>query len=133
MNQLIHYFEKIFEDDNNSEEENANEENFVYDNNDGINFILTIFLYFKLLICSIYEYLVSYLSTMKHFLYQLQFTLLLIVFLFSFVVTFEENYNISTDIIVNAYFTKNNMTYITQDMILEKENKINNENKIKEN
>ena len=133
MNELIHYFEKIFEDDNNSEEENNNEENFVYDNNDGINFILTIFLYFKLLICSIYDYLVSYLSTMKHFLYQLQFTLILIIFLFSFVVTFEENYNISTDIIINAYFTKNNMTYITQDMILEKENKINSENNLNAN
>ena len=70
---------------------------------------------------------------MKLFLYQLQFTLILIVFLFSFVVTFEENYNISTNIIINAYFAKNNMTYITQDMILEKENRINNENNINEN
>ena len=132
MNKLIHYFEKIFEDDNNLEEETTNEENFLYDNNDGINFILTIFLYFKLFICSIYDYLASYLSTMKHFLYQLQFTLILIVFLFSFVVTFEENYNISTNIIINAYFNKNNMTYITQDMILEKENKINNDKNLNE-
>ena len=128
MKELVHYFEKIFEDDNISEEENANDENFLYDNNDGINFILTIFLFFKLFICSIYDYLVSYLSTMRHFFYQLQFTIILIVFLFSFVVTFEENYNIPTNIIINAYFTKNNMTYITRDMILEKESQANNEN-----
>ena len=139
MDKLIHYLEIIFEDDN-FDEDNINEESFSdnstnkfslhRNNNDTYNFLLTIFIYFKLFIYSIYDCFISYISTMNHFLYQLQLILILIVFLFSFVVTFEENYNISTDLIKSAYFQKNNLTYITQEMILEKEKKDKNRIKL---
>jgi deoxyhypusine synthase len=60
---------------------------------------------------------------MRHFLYKLQFILLLQVFLFSFIATFEENSNISTDLIISAYFPKNHITRISYDLIKEEENK----------
>jgi hypothetical protein len=59
---------------------------------------------------------------MRHFLYKLQFILLLQVFLFSFIATFEENSNISTDLIISAYFPQKHITRISYDLIKEEEN-----------
>jgi hypothetical protein len=71
---------------------------------------------------------------MRHFLYKLQFILLLQVFLFSFIATFEDNSNISTDLIISAYFPKNHITRISYDLIKEEENeKLKKNPKIKDN
>ena len=147
MDEIIQKFYTIFEDDN-INDENINDEdssfskqisyqNFLYNNNDAFNFILTTFMYFKLFIYSICDCLKSYLSAMNHFLYQFQFTLLICLFLFSFVISFEDNSYISSNLMISAYFRKGNITRITHEMILEKEQKnsniiqlTNNDNKV---
>ena len=146
MDELYYYLKEIFEEENNNNnEDNIVEEKFpenhiyksnlpnLYNNNDAFNFILTIFFWFKLFICSINNWFISYISKMRHLFYQIQFILILMVSLFSFVATFEENYNISTDLIISAYFPKKNITYITHEMILEKEKLNFNEIKVSYN
>ena len=77
MDEIIQNFYTLFEDDN--IDENITDEdssfskqlsykNFLYNNNDEFNFILTTFIYFKLFIYSIYDCLKSYLSAMRQFL-----------------------------------------------------------------
>ena len=142
MDEFIHFFDNILEEDNNSEEK-TNEESSIPDycliynnNNDAFNFLLTTFLYFKLFIFYFYDFLISSLSTVKHFCYKIQYILLLTIFLFTFVKTFEENKNITTDLIISAYFQnfpQRNLTWIIQEMLEEKEKKNTNKSLIYNN
>ena len=141
MEYFIHYLENIFEEDIYFEENRFEEESeyssYQYklnnNNNDAYNFLLNIFLYFKIFIFSLYECFTSYIATIKHCIYRLQFTLLLIFFLFNFVIAFEDNSNLTTNLIINAYFRKKNITWFTEEMIQEKRIKKEKAFRLKEN
>ena len=97
-------------------------------NNDTLNILLSSFLYFKSFILKLNTFFISNISSLEKFIYKLQFILLLIVCLFSFVMTFEENTEVSTNLIISAYFPKNRLTRISYDMIPEEVKKIGDKN-----
>ena len=131
MENFIHYFDNIFEKDNYFEENMFEEETdfsshqYILDNNnnDAYNFLLTIFLYFKLFIFSLYDCFIAYITKIKHFIFRLQYTLFLIFFLFNLVAAFEDNSNVTNNLIISAYFKKKNVTWFTEEMLLEKQKK----------
>ena len=132
MNQIYSFINGILFEEENYEDENINENPTFdiclfsnYNNNDAFVFLATIFVYFKLFIISFYESFLAYISILSNYFFKLQNILLLTLFLFSFVVTFQDNSNITTDLIISAYFPNRNITRITQDMLLQK--KIKNE------
>ena len=86
-------------------------------NNDTLNILLSVFLKFKSLILSLYNCFISYISVMNKFIYQFEIFLLILVFLFSFVITYEDNSEIPTDLIISAYFPKYRITSISYEMI----------------
>ena len=86
-------------------------------NNDTLNILLSTFSKFKSLILYLYNCFVSYISVMNNFIYHLEMILLIIVFLFSFVITYEDNSEIPTDLIISAYFPKYRITSISYEMI----------------
>ena len=51
---------------------------------------------------------------------RIEFIILLLLILFSFVITYEENAEIPTNLIISAYFKKNYLTRISYDMVKEK-------------
>jgi len=125
MNEYVHYFEKTktYEEYYSILSKAISSKYSLYkNNNDTLNIFISAFLKLKLFAISFCDYFISYISSMRHFLYKLQFILLLQVFLFSFIVTFEENANISTELIISAYFPKNHITRLSYDSIKEEEN-----------
>jgi hypothetical protein len=125
MNENIHYFDDV----KNQEEffkRFSNSHSFKYfsyqNNNDTLYILSTTFLRLKSFLLSLYNYFISYISSMNQFIYKLQIILLLITFLFSFVITFEENSDIPTNLIISAYFPQHYLTSITYDMIKEEQN-----------
>ena len=89
-------------------------------NNDTLNILLTISVYFKFYLYSIYEIFISYTSVMKHRIYQIEFLFLILILLFGFALTFENNSNISQKLIINAYFPHNKITHLSYEIIQEK-------------
>jgi len=125
MNQYVHYFEKAktYEEYYSIISKAISSKYSLYkNNNDTFKIFISTFSKLKLFTLSFWDCFISYISSMRHFLYKLQFILLLQVFLFSFIATFEENANISTDLIISAYFPKNHITRISYDIIKEEEN-----------
>ena len=125
MNEKIHYFDDI----KNQEEffkRFSNFHSFKYfsyqNNNDTLYILSSTLLRLKSFLLSLYNYFISYISSMNQFIYKLQIILLLITFLFSFVITFEENSDIPTNLIISAYFPQHYLTSITYDMIKEEQN-----------
>ena len=90
-------------------------------NNDTINILASLFSTFNFFIYSTYNSFMYYISLLKQFKFRCHFFLLLIFTLFTFVITFESNSNISTNLIISAYFNKKSITRITYDKLLEKE------------
>ena len=137
MNEDVHYFEKTktYEEYYSILSKALSSKYSLYkNNNDTLKILISTFLKLKLFALSVCDCFISYISSMRHFLYKLQFILLLQVFLFSFIATFEENSNISTDLIISAYFPKNHITRISYDLIKEEENeKLDKKPKIKGN
>ena len=149
MEKLIKYYEKIFENELNYEK-NINEEetiynnitkdsNFLNNNNDAFNFLFWLFSYIKLFIYLLYECLISFLKNANYFLNQIQIFFCVMIFYFGLVFCFESNSNISTNLIISAYFHKKNYTRITYEEVLENgkkriklENNINNNEMIEE-
>lgn len=111
-------------------------------NNDTLNFVSKIF---EFLESNIYSFCQYFLNSMKSFnrtFYKIQYILLIMTLLFTFVYSFEDNSNISTNLIVSAYFpNSSHLTHImyenvqksyikTQKKINIKKNDINNNNLI---
>ena len=111
-------------------------------NNDTLNFVSKIF---EFLESSIYSFCQYFLNSMKSFnrtFYKIQYILLIMTLLFTFVNSFEDNSNISTNLIVSAYFHNcSHLTHImyeniqksfnkTQKKISIKKNDINNNNNL---
>ena len=137
MNEYANYFEKekTYEEYYSIISKAISSKYSLYkNNNDTLKIFISTFLKLKLFALSFCDCFISYISSMRHFLYKLQFILLLQVFLFSFIATFEENSYISTDLIISAYFPKNHITRISYDLIKEEENeKFRKNPKIKNN
>ena len=125
MKEKIHYFDEI---KTNEEFINkileSNRFKFKYfsykNNNDTFNILLSSFLSFKKFILSIYNCFISYISSMHKIINRIEFIILLLLILFSFVITYEENAEIPTNLIISAYFKKNYLTRISYDMVKEK-------------
>ena len=131
MNEHIHYFDKkdFYEECFKFLSRYSSSKYSIYkNNNDTLKILLSAFFYLKSFILSLYNCSISYISSMHQFIYKLQFILLLIVFLFSFVMTFEENSQISTNLLISAYFKKNALTRISYDMIEDEQKVIENQN-----
>ena len=67
--------------------------------------------------------MISYSNYINYFLYQIQINFLTIIFIIGFVLSFDinSNSNISTNLIISAYFDKNNYTRVTYEQVLENE------------
>ena len=133
MNKNVHYFNKAKIYEEYYSILSKTKYSLYKNNNDTIKIFISTFLKLKLFVISLWDFFISYISSMKHFLYKLQFILLLQVFLFSFITTFEGNANISTDLIISAYFPKNHITRISYEVIKEEENKKNAKTSFKDN
>ena len=85
------------------------------------------FSYFNLLIYSLYDCFISLSKYSKYFLYQVEISFITIVFIFRLVLSFDtnSNSNISTNLIISAYFNKNNFTRITYEEVIENEKRGN--------
>ena len=119
MNKLIYYI--LDEDEKNIYGES---DNISLNNNDSFQFVLTTILYIKNFFCFIYYFLISIIMIMKIFINNRIFIIFIsIIILFKFTSELEDNSGISTNLIINAYFLKNNVTRITFEMIQNKENK----------
>ena len=119
MNKLIYYI--LDEDEKNIYGES---DNISINNNDSFQFLLTTILYIKNFFCFIYYFLISIIMIMKIFINNRIFIIFIsIIILFKFTSELEDNSGISTNLIINAYFIKNNVTRITFEMIQNKENK----------
>ena len=130
MDEIFHFIKNILFEEEIYEEENINENSLISNNNnDAFIFLVTIFMYFKLFIYAIYDCFLFFISSLTDYLYKFQYILLLTLFLFSFVATFQDNSNITTDLIISAYFPKKKITRMTKEMNLQKE--IKNEKIIK--
>jgi hypothetical protein len=136
MNEHIHYFDK----------KDFYEEYFKFlskycaskfskrqNNNDTLNILLSSFLYLKSFVLSLQTFFNSHTSSMHKFIYKLEFILLLLVSLFSLVMTFEENSEVPTQLIIGAYFPRKRLTRISYDMIQDEPRENENKNKNYEN
>ena len=93
----------------------------VDNNNDTFDIFLSTLSYLKLFIVFIFNSIFHYIQLLHQFVFKCHFFSILIFMLFTFVLTFDNNSDISTDLIISAYFPKKTITRITYDMLLEKE------------
>ena len=135
---LKNEFENKFINEDDSLYDNIiNESYLLNNNNEAFNFITSFFSYFKLFISIFYEFCVSYSKNRNNFLNNLQIIFYTIICYFGFALSFESNSNISTNLIISAYFRNKNYTRITYEQVLENEKRfknqkplINNENDV---
>ena len=135
---LKNEFENKFINEDDSLYDNIiNESYLLNNNNEAFNFITSFFSYFKLFISIFYEFCVSYSKNRNNFLINLQIIFYTIICYFGFALSFESNSNISTNLIISAYFRNKNYTRITYEQVLENEKRfknqkplINNENDV---
>ena len=90
--------------------------NFIKNNNDTLNIAYSMFLSFNQFIKSIYYIVISFIKSLHQCLLKYIFSFILIFMLFNFVSTFESNSNISTNLIISAYFRNKPITRITLNM-----------------
>ena len=110
----------IYSDDINEESNQIKNDNNKNNNNDTLNFISNIFVFIESNIYSLYEYLINNLPKYHRTFYKLQFIFLIINLLFTFAYSFEDNSNVSTHLIVSAYFpTCQRLTYIKYDKVID--------------
>ena len=92
-------------------------------NNDTLNFVSKIF---EFLESNIYSFCQCFLNSMKSFnrtFYKIQYILLIMTLLFTFVYSFEDNSNISTNLIVSAYFpNSSHLTHIMYENVQKSSN-----------
>ena len=101
----------------------------LYDsNNDTLDIILNVSIYLKFYIFSFYELLLSYIFSLKNKIYKIEFIFVILSLLFSCVLTFD-NSDISSNLIINAYFPRNKLTRLSYNML--KDKKIDNTNNVK--
>ena len=92
-------------------------------NNDTLNFITNIFIFLESIIYSLYEYIINYLPSFIRIFYRIQY-FLIIILLFKFSFSLEENSYISTNLIISAYFpTSQHLIHVEYDNIMLFENK----------
>ena len=126
----MEYFQNIFENESNEKSINdketfqdiyKNETFFLSNNNDVFNFLDSLLTFFNLFIFSLYDLFISFTKNIKEFFYQIEIIFLTVIFTFGFVYSFdnESNSNISTNLIISAYFSKKNYTRITCGKIIE--------------
>ena len=93
-------------------------------NNDTLNFVSKIF---EFLESNIYSFCQYFLNSMKSFnrtFYKIQYIFLIMTLLFTFVYSFEDNSNISTNLIVSAYFPNcSHLTHILYENVQKSFNK----------
>ena len=133
MEKLIKNHERILKDE--FEKKYVNEDDSLYDNiisesyllnnnNEAYNFITSFFSILKLFISFFYDYCLYYSKNRNNSLNNLQIIFYTIICYFGFVLSFESNSNISTNLIISAYFRNRNYTRITYEQILENEKKL---------
>ena len=93
----------------------------IKDNNDTIDIFFSFISYIEHLISSFYNSFKYYIHLLNLFSFRYHFLLLLIFMLFTFAFTLDNNSEISTNLIISAYFPKKHITRITYDMLLQKE------------
>ena len=90
-------------------------------NNDAIDILISCISYLKWIIFSIYNTIIYYIQSLNHFIFRCHFLLFIIFMLFTFVISFDNNSDIPTSLIISAYFPNKPITRITYDKLLEKE------------
>ena len=142
MEKLIKNHERILKNQN--ENKYVNEEDSLFNNiieesyllnnnNEAFNFIDSFFSYFKLIFTFFYDYCNSCSKSRNNFLNNIQIFFYTITCYFGLVLSFESNSNISTNLIISAYFANTNYTSVTYDQILENGKKLNKSRKNSEN
>ena len=121
---------------NQNENKYVNEEDSLYNNiieesyllnnnNEAFNFIDSFFSYFKLIFTFFYDCCNSCSKSRNNFLNNIQIFFYTITCYFGLVLSFESNSNISTNLIISAYFANTNYTSVTYEQILENGKKLN--------
>ena len=145
----MQYIEKIFEneliyekyiiEEDSTYNNYTKDSNFLNNNNDAFNCLFCFFSCCKVFIYLLHECLISFLKNVNCFLNQIQIFFCVVILYFRLVFCFESNSNISTNLIISAYFHKKNYTHITYEEVLENgkkiiklENNINNNEIIEE-
>ena len=134
MEIIIKYFGILFENELDekiiNEEETLNKKdkkelNILNNNNDAFNFIFLLISYLKLFLYSLYDCFISYSKYTRYFLYQLQIIFFTITIILELVLSLDtsSNSDISTNLIISAYFRNKNYTRITYEEILKNGNK----------
>ena len=134
MEKLIKNHERILKNQN--ENKYVNEEDSLYNNiieesyllnnnNEAFNFIDSFFSYFKLIFTFFYDCCNSCSKSRINFLNNIQIFFYTITCYFGLVLSFESNSNISTNLILSAYFANTNYTSVTYEQILENGKKLN--------
>ena len=120
---------KIFSDNINEEFISISKDNDDSNNNDTLNFIAKVFIFLETNLYSFYNYLLNYLPSFQRTFYKIQYLFLIIALLFTFVYSYEDNSNISTNLIISAYFPScSQLTYVKYDNIILEENNIKENN-----
>ena len=126
----MEYFQNIFENELNEKSINdketfqdiyKHETFFLSNNNDVFYFLDSLQAFFNLFTFALYDLFLSFTKNIKEFFYQIEIIFLTVIFTFGFVYSFdnESNSNISTNLIISAYFSKKNYTRITCGKIIE--------------
>ena len=134
MEKLIKNHARILKNQN--ENKYVNEEDSLYNNiieesyllnnnNEAFNFIDSFFSYFKLIFTFFYDCCNSCSKSRINFLNNIQIFFYTITCYFGLVLSFESNSNISTNLIISAYFANTNYTSVTYEQILENGKKLN--------
>lgn len=134
MEKLIKNHARILKNQN--ENKYVNEEDSLYNNiieesyllnnnNEAFNFIDSFFSYFKLIFTFFYDCCNSCPKSRNNFLNNIQIFFYTITCYFGLVLSFESNSNISTNLIISAYFANTNYTSVTYEQILENGKKLN--------
>lgn len=93
-------------------------------NNDAFNFLINIFIFIESNIYSLHKYLINFLPLFNRTFYKIQYIFLIITLLSTFVYSLEDNSNITTNLILSAYFpTSTHITYANYDRIAKTYNK----------
>ena len=126
---MYNFIINLFEVDENIYEENNEDVSFTKyntttnNNNDAFQFLLELFSYFIFFFHLIYKYISSFIISIKNIIFRTKILIFLMFILFRFSLAFEDNLNITTDLIISSYFSKKNITRITYEMIQQKDKK----------
>lgn len=103
-------------------------------NNDTLNFVSKIFEFLESNICSFCQCFMNSIKSFNSIFYKIQYIFLIMTLLFTFVYSFEDNSNISTNLIVSAYFPNcSHLTHIVYDNVQKVYNKTQKKINIKKN